>query len=125
MTTNRGKTYPDVSTSKLALKQERPYVITLAYDNGYFLISKPDSEDLLPVNAKWLKLYCSQSKVKVLFKACICKFKMYICPLHSFFRDISTLKEVPPSLILKFSCKLEAHCIEEEVPRASHIQSRK
>lgn len=31
-----------LSASNLALKWEIPYVIKEAYDNGYFLISKPN-----------------------------------------------------------------------------------
>lgn len=47
-----------LSASKFAPTLEGPYVIREAYYCGQFLISRPDSEDLLtPINVKSLKLY--------------------------------------------------------------------
>lgn len=46
--------------SKFVLKWEETYVILEAFDSGYYLISCPDSENLLAqINAKWIKLYYS------------------------------------------------------------------
>lgn len=48
------------NASKFAPKWEKPHIIWEAYDNRYFLISRPNLEGYLaPINEKWLKLYFS------------------------------------------------------------------
>lgn len=53
-----------LSASKFASKSG-PYVVKEAYGSGFFHITKPGSEDLLPsVSPKWLKLYYPKKKRK-------------------------------------------------------------
>lgn len=47
-----------LTTSNLAPKWEGHYILREAYDSGYYLISRPNSEDQLAlINEKLLKLY--------------------------------------------------------------------
>lgn len=49
-----------ISASKFAPKWEGPYFVREAYDSGYYLISRPVSENCLaPINGRWLKIYYS------------------------------------------------------------------
>lgn len=46
-----------LKASKFASNREGLYIVCEAYDNDYFLISRPNFDDLLaPINAKWLQL---------------------------------------------------------------------
>ncbi|KAF7138338.1 hypothetical protein RHSIM_Rhsim07G0161100 [Rhododendron simsii] len=46
------------SASKFAAKWEGPFMVKEANENGYYRVSEPDSNVLIPpINAKWLKAY--------------------------------------------------------------------
>lgn len=48
----------DLNASKFSSKWEGLYIVHEAYDNGYYLSSRPHSEGhLAPVNEKWLNFY--------------------------------------------------------------------
>lgn len=52
-------------------------------NSGYFVIFKPDSENLWPpVNVKWLKLIILRIRMKVSRKASIVNSK-HICAIHN------------------------------------------
>lgn len=57
-----------LSASRFALEWEGPYIFQEAYDNCYFLITRPNYDDILaPINGKWLKLYYLNIQSIVLF----------------------------------------------------------
>lgn len=87
--------------SKFDHKWEKSYLIREAHDSGYFLISQPDSDDLLsPIHAKWLKLYYLEYfRIKFHLKFSCGSAMLYI-QVQRFFSSSQYVE--PPRGILNF-----------------------
>lgn len=74
-----------LNAPKFAPIWEGPYLVREAYTSGYYLISRPDSQNCLaPINGRWLKLYYSSQKILSCHQCTVNHYSIKISPtFHS------------------------------------------